>query len=113
MDRNIFELEEMDIAQTMNPFNLCSPAQIYAVFSFLAIISMIVMKQYSGVVGKAVFAIVWTILLNWLCSMGYTGLSWFLLLLPILLIVGALVIMFFTLTRKSSEKKESFLLNVD
>jgi hypothetical protein len=36
-----------------------------------------------------VFALVWTILLAWLCNMGYKTISWFLVLLPYILMALA------------------------
>jgi hypothetical protein len=41
--------------------------------------------------GQALFGIVWIFVLNWICSEGWTGLSWFLVFLPI--IAGMVVIM--------------------
>jgi len=65
---------------------LCTPAKIY--FS-LAILSIII-GLFSGVrlfmiVIKLVFAFVWTYVLSWLCKKGFKALSWFLVLLPFIM----------------------------
>lgn len=39
---------------------------------------------------KLFFAFIWTYVLGWLCNKGFTMLSWFLVLLPYILIVLAL-----------------------
>jgi len=76
--------------------DLCTPAQIYAIFAFVYIIWSIIMKQYKSVVGQAFFAIIWTIVLGWICNLGYTGLSWFLLITPIVFTLLMLAITLFT-----------------
>jgi hypothetical protein len=39
--------------------------------------------------GQLLFSIFWTFVLNWICSEGWTGLSWVLVLIPIILFVIA------------------------
>ena len=41
---------------------------------------------------KLVFALIWTFLLGWLCSKGLKTLSWFLVLLPYILIAVMFVL---------------------
>ena len=69
---------------------LCTPAVIYLVLSVIAIL-MAIMKRMSmmTVVVKTMFVLLWTWFLNFLCSKGYSGISWFLVLLPFILIVLA------------------------
>jgi F0F1-type ATP synthase assembly protein I len=40
-----------------------------------------------AVLGKLIFAVLYTFVLGWLCSKGYKSLSWFLVLLPYVLIL--------------------------
>ena len=83
----------------------CLPAKIYLV---LAVISVIV-GFISGatlvfVFIKLVFAIIWTILLNFLCSSGLAPLSWFLVLLPYIFILLAFIVLLTSrVTNKVSE----------
>jgi hypothetical protein len=52
---------------------------------------MAIMKRMSmmTVVVKTMFVLLWTWFLNFLCSKGYSGISWFLVLLPFIFIVLA------------------------
>jgi hypothetical protein len=74
---------------------LCTPAKLYFA---IAIISIII-GLFSGfhffiVLGKLIFTFIYTFILNWLCSKGLKSLSWFLVLLPyvilFLVIIGIL-----------------------
>jgi len=40
---------------------------------------------------KLVFAFIWTYVLGWLCKKGYTSISWFLVLLPYIIMVLAML----------------------
>jgi len=70
---------------------LCTPAQLYAVLAFVSIIFMVLQQQYQGIIVQAIFAAAWTFLLGWICTKGWSGLSWFLVLLPIILTLIFLV----------------------
>ena len=75
--------------------NLCTPAKVYfaigiiscifALFNSMAILAVFV---------KLIFIFIWTFLLNLLCSKGFKSLSWFLVLLPyiivLLVVIGVL-----------------------
>jgi hypothetical protein len=41
--------------------------------------------------GQALFSVIWIFVLNWICGEGWTGLSWFLVILPI--IIGVVLFM--------------------
>ena len=79
----------------MSTFNsLCTPAKIYLV---IAVISSVVALsnhvKVGAVVMKMVFGLFWTFVLSWLCKKGYDKLSWFLVLLPyVILLLAALKI---------------------
>ena len=67
---------------------LCTPAKIY----FALAIFSILMGLFSGfnlmaILGKLIFAVIYTFILGWLCSKGWKSLSWFLVLLPYVLIL--------------------------
>lgn len=69
-------------------FKLCAPASIYLVLSMV----VLVLGIFSGIsaltlIFKSALIVVWTFLLNWLCSRGFAILAWLILLLPVLLIL--------------------------
>jgi hypothetical protein len=74
---------------------LCTPAQVYLVIAVLAaLLALLNRNSVSHVVVNLLFALVWTYILSWLCQQGYESLSWFLVLLPyIILLLGILGIM--------------------
>jgi hypothetical protein len=71
---------------------LCTPAKIYLV---LAVISCVIALynhfDIIAVLIKLIFAFIWTYILSWLCKKGLSKLAWFLVLLPYILIVLALL----------------------
>ena len=68
--------------------NLCSPALLYLVLSIIAIILMIVNRmQPLSIVVKALFIVIWTWFLNFLCKHNHEGISWFLVILPMVLML--------------------------
>ena len=67
---------------------LCTPAKIYFAFSVLSCIIMLFNRMpVLAVFSKLIFAFLWTFVLGWLCSKGYKSISWFLVLLPFIMIV--------------------------
>ena len=82
---------------------LCTPASVYLVISTISIVLMIIQNagntntyclgNYACVVentawvfaGKAFYVILWTYVLNVICSYGYRNISWFLVLFPFIL----------------------------
>ena len=67
---------------------LCTPAKIYFAFSVLSCIIMLFNKiPILAVFSKLVFAFLWTFILGWLCSKGYKSISWFLVLLPFIMML--------------------------
>lgn len=66
---------------------LCTPARIYFAIAVIATLLGLfygVSLMYSF--WEIVFAFIWTFVLGWLCDNGYTTISWFLVLLPYILI---------------------------
>jgi hypothetical protein len=71
---------------------LCTPARIYFAIAVIASIfglfnGMSVMFAF----WKLVFAFIWTFVLGWLCDKGYTSISWFLVLLPYIIMALGLL----------------------
>ncbi len=66
---------------------LCTPAKIYFAIALVAsIFALYKGVKVMAVAMKLVFALIWTVVLGWLCSKGMKNLSWFLVLLPYILI---------------------------
>ena len=70
---------------------LCTPAKIYFAIAVIAVITAL----FNGVslmmaFTKIFFAFIWTYVLGWLCDKGYSSISWFLVLLPYVVIVLAM-----------------------
>jgi hypothetical protein len=95
-------------------YSLCTPAKVYFLISVVSVLALIVqniatpMKYKVGsysvnlphnnlvfFVFKFLYIIVWTFILNELCSHGWKDLSWFLVLFPLLLmfVIIALLIL--------------------
>jgi hypothetical protein len=74
---------------------MCTPAQIYLVISvFAGLLALLTENALSSVIVNLLFALVWTYILSWLCKQGYESLSWFLVLLPyIILLLGMMGMM--------------------
>jgi hypothetical protein len=70
---------------------LCTPAKIYFAIAVIAVITAL----FNGVslmmaFTKIFFAFIWAFVLGWLCDKGYSSISWFLVLLPYVVIVLAM-----------------------
>lgn len=69
---------------------LCTPAKVYfAIAVFASIIALYNRVAFFSVFIKMVFAFIWTFVLGWLCDKGYKNLSWFLVLLPYIILFFA------------------------
>jgi hypothetical protein len=67
---------------------LCTPAKIYFALSVVSCILMLFDKAHIiAIFSKLIFAFLWAFILGWLCSKGYSSLSWFLVLLPFVMIL--------------------------
>jgi hypothetical protein len=64
----------------------CTPAQLYLVLGAIGIIGAF-FNNYSieTLLTNALFLVVWTWVLNWLCSKGFKAISWILVLLPFIM----------------------------
>lgn len=68
---------------------LCTPAMLYLVLAAVSIVIGVFQKfQLFSLLIKVAFVAAWTWFLNFLCSKGYKAISWFLVLLPFLLMLG-------------------------
>jgi hypothetical protein len=66
---------------------LCTPAKIYFAIAVVAsIFALFKGVRVMAVAMKLFFAFIWTFVLGWLCEKGLKTVSWFLVLLPYILI---------------------------
>uniref|UniRef100_A0A6C0B039 Uncharacterized protein n=1 Tax=viral metagenome TaxID=1070528 RepID=A0A6C0B039_9ZZZZ len=71
---------------------LCTPAMVYVVLAAISILMAVFKKfQLMTLIVKIVFVGAWTWFLNFLCMKGYKAISWFLVLLPFLMMLGVFV----------------------
>ena len=68
----------------------CTPTVIYLTLSVLGIVFSGLSGRYERapllMLGEVLLSVFWTSLFYFFCSMGYSGVSWFLLLVPVILI---------------------------
>jgi hypothetical protein len=64
--------------------NLCTPAKLYGIFSLVSISGFLYSSQLISAISQALFSVIWLFVLNLICGEGWTGLSWFLVILPII-----------------------------
>jgi hypothetical protein len=82
---------------------LCTPAKIYfAIALFSSIVMLFRGVSFLAVLVKMIFAFIWTFVLGWLCNKGFKSISWFLVLLPYIIIVLGM----FQIYRVSKEQKD-------
>jgi len=94
--------------------SLCPPSKLYFILSMLSILALFIQNmsnpktytvgRYTVPLGhhniiffvfKILYVVIWTYLLNRLCKYGYGDISWFLVLLPFLLmfvLIGLLLL---------------------
>ena len=84
--------------------NLCRPATIYFWISIIGILVSLAKFQFISVIFSAFFTLLWTALLDYLCSKGYSTVSWILLLLPI--IIGIFMMINLFSVYKSQQRQE-------
>jgi hypothetical protein len=62
---------------------LCTPALIYFAISFIyLIINSFTNFNIMSIFFNIFFIILWSLLLNFLCSIGYTIIAWLIIILP-------------------------------
>ena len=90
--------------------SLCSPALLYLIIALMAIVSMIYSKtDMQTVAMKGLFVIIYTWFLNFLCSKGHEGISWFLVILPFIVMALFIVAMSNIIGGKiAAQQKEAY-----
>ena len=95
---------KLSVSGVKKTFNgLCGPAQFYLVISLISLVIYLInmvehrdqMNTASGLTIQAVAVIIWTIILNWVCSLKYgTKVAWFLVFLPMILMLMVLILFY-------------------
>jgi len=84
----------MKLGKTLS--ELCTPAFIYLAISlFTILVALFNGTKIIMVLGKTAFVVFWTFILNLLCKNGYKSFSWFLVLLPYVLLLGGFLTAFY------------------
>ena len=82
---------------------LCTPAKIYlAIAVFASVVSLMSGIKFMLIGVKLLFAIIWTFLLGLLCKHGFHYISWFLVLLPYI-ILGLAILNIHRVTHKQKQ----------
>jgi len=90
--------------------SLCSPALLYLIIAIISIISMIYSKvNMQTIAMKGLFVIIYTWFLNFICSKGHSGISWFLVILPFVIMALFIVTMSNIIGGKMGQNKEMFI----
>ena len=74
--------------------SLCAPAKLYGLFSLVSVAGLVYSQEVLGAVSHGVFGVIWVFILNMLCVEGWSGLSWFLVIVPMLITVVLFIIGF-------------------
>ena len=73
---------------------ICTPAQLYFLLGVITIISSLTMRMSITQRGiNIIILLVWTFILNFICTKGWNSLSWFLVLFPYILLLGSLILL--------------------
>lgn len=71
---------------------LCTPAKVYLVVSVVScLIALFRRSPVTTVLVQFLFVLLWTFALNWLCSKGYKSVSWFLVILPYVMLMFGMI----------------------
>ena len=82
--------------------DLCSPAKLYFVLSVIACIAALINGlKFGQVMINLIIAFAWTAVLSWICGKGFTGVSWFLVLVPYII----MLLVFFNLMKGVSQSQ--------
>ena len=88
---------------------IATTALLYLIIAIMAIVSMIYSKtDMQTVVMKGLFVIIYTWFLNFLCSKGHEGISWFLVILPFIVMALFIVAMSNIIGGKLAQQNEKF-----
>jgi len=74
----------------------CLPTVIYVTLATVSVLVRAISGRYGAnlaiLAGELFHALFWTAIMYWLCSRGYSVLSWFILLIPLILTAAFFVV---------------------
>lgn len=80
---------------TIGGYKICTPVYVYLFISIVSFLMMIGMNMSgSSILVFVLKVLIWSFILNLICKSGYVNVSWFLVLLPFILMF--IFIVFFT-----------------
>lgn len=86
---------------------LCTPAKIYFVLSVLSCVVALFHGVKIMTVGiNLIIAFIWTALLSWFCKNGYGNFSWFLVLVPYIM----MVFLYFGIMRSITKNRDIMMI---
>lgn len=86
----IYLLYIMDL---YNAKDMCMPAKVYFVLALIAVIlTSMTSFNLTNIIFSLIVLVLWSLLLNWICSLGFTEMSWALVVIPFASILFTLVI---------------------
>ncbi len=87
--------------------SLCPPALLYLALYVVSVIAQLMGGNYGFgmAIGGLIMAAIWVWVLNYLCRAGYQGVSWFLVFLPVIIMI--LVFVFLASFAKEITKEMS------
>ena len=99
---------------------LCSPAKFYLVISAVSLLIYIMammnhvdkMHTVNGLAIQTLTMVIWTLVLNWVCSLKYGNkIAWFLVFLPMILVFIMIFFMIYLVSEKkiTSEELKKFV----
>lgn len=88
--------------------SICPPALIYIIFSLIQIVIDTTKGFYNTAFIKLWVAIIFTILLNFLCSRGLGIISWFIVFIPFILMTLIITMLLFSLGLNPTTGKINF-----
>ena len=100
------------MANSNNKHGICVPAMLYLVLSVIALISMALKScEALCLLFKVIFIAIWTWFLNFLCTQGYTTISWILVLLPFIMFILMILLSYEVMKRVNSKENYKSIQN--
>jgi hypothetical protein len=86
---------------------------LYLILSILSILGAM-MNDFSvmSLLFNTIFVLIWTWFLNFLCSKGYGGISWFLVLLPFIMII-VIIVLGIEFLKKAGKNEKFYVVKPD
>ena len=91
---------------------ICTPAQLYFILGLIAILGSLRLNiKFNMTLLNVVILVLWTFLLNMICGLGWSSISWFLVLFPYVLLLFVIFLLPFVVKEgffNDCKKEEKF-----